>query len=154
VDKPAAKKTEVKKAEAKSSWKPAENKSLQPALVKKVTAKTEEKKIVKAGGHKTEEKKSTVKPAVNRAAAAKSADEKARTANKPVVSKPAATKVVKTELKITSKPTVKTEEKKIVKPVVKTPAKAHTSAMPEIKWIKPVTKAAKPKDDKNTKKNK
>ena len=127
VEKPVLKKPEPK-AELKSSWKPAEKKTVKQAAVK------------------TEEKKTVLKPASVKA------EEK-----KPVA-KPEEKKTVKTELKTTVKPaaktTVKTEEKKTVKPAVKAPAKAHTSAMPEIRWIKPVTKAAKPKDDKDTRKNK
>jgi cell division protein FtsQ len=161
VRKPAAKQPEVKKAEAKpvakSSWKPAEKKALAPAAAKtelKKVTKTEEKKTVTTGVKKAitpaELKAGEKKLAVSKPTGARPADEKLKAA----ANKPAAAKVVKTEVKTTSKPTVKTEEKKTVKPVVKTPAKAHTSAMPEIKWIKPVTKAAKPKDEKDTRKNK
>ncbi|CAM4395679.1 Cell division septal protein FtsQ [Pedobacter westerhofensis] len=148
VEKPAAKAPELKKAVAKpvakSSWKPEAKKTeVKKAVVKpevKSTWKPEAKKTDKPAAAKTEEKK-TVKPAGIKKAAAKP---EVKSSAKPAADKAAVKKTVKPA-----------EEKKTVKPAeLKKPAKAHTSAMPEIRWIKPVTKAAKPADKKDTKKNK
>ena len=148
VRKPEPKKVEVKKESPKVEVKKAEPKKVEKPVAKKPEVKkAETKKPEVKSSWKPEEKKvlkTEEKKVVAKSAAVKTDEKK--------------TEVKKPEVKATVKPavktTVKTEEKKTVKPVVKAPAKAHTSAMPEIRWIKPVTKTAKPKDEKDTKKNK
>jgi len=150
--KPEAKKPETRspaKAETKSTARPAVKIIPKPVVAAKKTVPAEAKKTAKP-----EEKK-----------AAKPEEKKTAKPEEKKTWKPEEKKVVKPEEKKTVKPEAKkaaehktevkkTEVKKTVQPAVKTEKKAHTSAMPEIRWIKPVPKVVKPKDNKDTKKDK
>ncbi|SEB16242.1 cell division protein FtsQ [Pedobacter hartonius] len=137
---------ELKKAdkpEVKSPAKAVVKVTSKPVAVKK-TVPAAEKKIVKP-----EEKK-----------VAKPEEKKAAKPEEMKTWKPEEKKVIKPEEKKTVKPEAKkagetkTEVKKTVQSAVKAEKKAHTPAMPEIRWIKPVPKGVKPKDNKETKKDK
>ncbi|MET1057074.1 MAG: cell division protein FtsQ [Pedobacter sp.] len=151
----AVHKPEVKKPEPK-----AEVRKVTPkAEVKKVAPKVEVKKTVP----KVEVKKTVAKVELKKTAPKVEVKKVEKPVVKPALKstwKPAAKPAaVKAEVK---KATITEEKKAAVKPevkktVVKTEEKkkvTHTSAMPEIRWIKPVTKTAKPVDKKDTKKNK
>jgi cell division protein FtsQ len=137
ADKPEAKK--AGKPEPKKTVRPELKNALKPGL--KTTAKPEVKKAAQPEVKKTvkPEEKKTATPEAKKTW--KPDEKKAVKPGEKKVAKPAATKGTKTE------------ETKTTQPAVKTVKKA-ASAMPEIKWIKPVPKVAKPQNSKDTKKDK